>query len=418
MNCMRSTKDHTITSHWFRIKYIEENGSDGGGLRRNWVLKMLMAMSDPRRNFMKTFKTYKIPALFVHPQVFYGIGRLIGKALTIKTGLPYQFHPNLVGLLKNPEDEELFEKLFKEWYEEELEELDQKLTMAVEGGPESISETGLVPVKYWRLTDCDCPHTIATTMMAAILQGCPVPIKPNGRKITLEQYMTKTDQSKSASIYAVELSSLTEPYLFQPKTVEEVKEFVEDAKEKAREYFKASILDLREGLHCFLDVEMLRFMKTSVIEALISPVIEIDLQDLINAFSLQQAEKLSVEVLDPEKVSESYSKFCYKSERSGRILMEMATAFAYAIEQLTKEELQGFLAQLTGSRSPGIGGFKPGQFIAMFSRTRVKRGFIETSQPCPNNSSLLAEADMKTPNVELPFTSSWYQNIYLILITS
>lgn len=164
-----------IHYHYFEVKYLNEAAFDGGGPRRNWMNKMMLAFSDGKRHFLKEFEAYKVPELFVHAQVFLGLGRLIAKGMVHDAGLPFTFHPDFSLLLKHT-DKQRLKRLFKKWYQAELEQIKSIRSMAdLEDGLEEVELMGVIGREFWKLADQNCGATVALPIAEIVERGCPVP---------------------------------------------------------------------------------------------------------------------------------------------------------------------------------------------------------------------------------------------------
>lgn len=91
---------------------------------------MLHAMTDPKRHILKTHgvKNELAPDIGVDPNVFFVLGRLVGKAIAKNAGLPFAFHPRWIQILKEPQDKDFIEECFPEVYQDELRMIDSLLT--------------------------------------------------------------------------------------------------------------------------------------------------------------------------------------------------------------------------------------------------------------------------------------------------
>lgn len=421
-----SREDPSITYHWFTVEFTNEKGVDGGGPRRNWISKMMYAWMDPKRHFLKTFDRSIVPEIFVNYQVFYGLGRLIGKGLHQDAGLPFAFHPDFVDLIHQSHDSKLIEKSFRSWYEDDIRNLEQTLAWAEslgDGDLEDIEDLALISQEHWRLADDLCGSTIGITGIEAIRRGCRVPI---GKDLATGDYITRSleewidtegaeHKELEKEVQAQRFASTVHPsFYFVPKTVEEVKAFTEQALEIGLSQTKAGFEAFLKGLDAFMDVKLLKFVDRKVLGAVFSPVIAIDVDSLIAAFEYQHGENLSVSVLDPQSLPSELQSRLVTSRGSSSPQLNIIDAFQYAVSRLSMEELHGFVGQLTGSRVTGLGGFQPNQFKAVFSKTRARRSLIDPDEqdkcevPKPQLPAKDGQEETQVDNKELPFTASWY----------
>jgi len=424
-----------ITFHWMEIKFTNEKGLDGGGPRRNWLDKMMYAWTDPRRHFLKTHDKYLVPDVYLNYQVMYGLGRLLGKVFAQEVGLPFAFHPDFIDLLRAQDSVEVLERCFSTWYADEMKTLKQILEMAQAAEDmEDIDDLALVAVEHWSLTDDTCGYTVGMTAMDAIQRGCSVPIEHDVqagayKTRTLDQYVAMEGasklQGKPRSVQAQALASHIHPtFFFKPTCVQDVERFTEEAREHAMSHFKAGLEAFLRGLDVFVEARLFVQLRREVLLQILSPTIAIDLESLSAAFMYENAEGLSVAVRNTEGIPKTSLLKTSRSQPKGQARMSVIDAFKYALTQLSMEELHGFVGQMTGSRVTGLGGFKPNQFTARFSRTLVARSLIkpEGDVKCPVPEPKLPERRKGsqeqdeptiTPNVELPFTASWYE-VYLL----
>lgn len=416
---LSTQENHAIAYHWFQIRFTNEKGIDGGGPRRNWIFKMLYAWMDPKRYFLRTYKDFIIPEIYVHFQVFFGLGRLMGKGLFQDAGVPFAFHPDFVALIKNHNDKELTEKLFSKWYEQDLNELDEMLQMAKSDGFEAICDLGLVDIAHWQVTDDACGSTVAANTMTVIGRGCRVPIqrelKGSYTKRSLEEWIQMEgsafkDLEKTVQVQKLD-AKITEDFVFTPQSLEQVENYVKLAREFALSHFKAGIDAFAKGLNVFVDVSMFGFLKDEVLKQVFSPTVEIDVESLIEAFHYEGAGELTVAIAHPELLP---AEFLLKATTVGskpELRIGVIEAFKYAVRKLSMEELHGLVGQLTGSRVTGLGGFQPNQFVVTFSQKLSQRPLIEEEDTCPVETSEIIPNDGEKkikPGVDLPYTASWY----------
>lgn len=422
---LASKDDPSITYHWFTVKFTNEKGVDGGGPRRNWISKMLYAWIDPKRFLLRTHDKSIVPEIFVDFQVFFALGRLIGKGIHQDAGLPFAFHPDFVDIIHDYENVELMEKHFKNWYEAEIRNLEQTLAWADslgDGNLEDIEDLALISQEHWKLADDQCGSNIGITGIESIRRGCRVPI---GKELQTGKYIARSleewiDQEGAEhkeldkERQAQKFSAAVHPsYCFTPKTVSEVQTFTKAALETAMNQFKAGIEAFMQGLDAFVEVKMLRFMNRKMLGQVFSPTIEIDVSSLLASFQYINAENLSVAVKDPQSLPSELQQRLLRT--SGAMRMSIVDAFQFAISKLSMEELHGFVGQMTGSRVTGLGTFQPNRFKAIFSQTPVSRPLIDPEEQgrCKSPRHKLAkkgreEEEKQTQNKELPFTASWY----------
>lgn len=411
---LSTQENHAIAYHWFQIKFTNEKGLDGGGPRRNWIFKMLYAWMDPKRFFLRTYKDFIIPEIFVDFQVFYGLGRLMGKGLFQDAGLPFAFHPDFVNLVKHHNNKDLMESLFNKWYEDDLKQLDDTLASAKSDGYEVIADWGLVDIAHWHVTDDACGSTVGANTLTAIQRGCRVPIKKDLKNEytmrSLEEWIEMEgaefkDRERTVQVQKLE-GKIIEDFVFSPTSIEEVENYVKHAKEFGLSHFRAGIDAFVKGLNVFIDVSMFGFLKDEVLKQVFSPTVDINVESLLAAFQYEGGTDLTVAIAHPERLTPEILSKAVKSESSPELRIGVIEAFKYAVGKLTTEELHGLVGQLTGSRVTGLGGFQPNQFVVIFSQTLSKRPLIIEDETCPVEPTGKGEGKSKA-DVDLPYTASW-----------
>lgn len=437
---------HEIEFDWFVVAYSNEQGQDGGGLRRNWILKMLWALADPKRGFLKTHQRYLVPGLFLHDQVMFGLGRLMGKGLVYDAGLPFAFHPDLVQLMKGPRSEPLLRRYFEAWYAEELQQI-RWIGDYADGDLEQVGDLELMPPDCWKLADDTGGRTIGVMISEAVKAGCGVPIGKDlqtGRPLlwTLEQYTELEARHKpgfdpaNRTALINGLASKAFPHAFSPKSPDEVRRYAGDARERAWVQFKLGIESFVRGLDFFINVDMFPLLKDTIVAAIFSPTLAIDMPSMIQAFSYHNADNVWMAVRQPADVPAAFRKHVHRLGDQPAMIAG-PHAFQLAVSLLEAEELHGLVGQLTGSRVTGLGGLKPGIFTVSFHTTKPRRPLILpeadedvpclveqppplATQPRPatpvtshsssdahSEESGSAEQPTGPANVDYPFCASW-----------
>lgn len=349
---------HELEAVGFNVSYSnEEGGMDGGGPGRNWIEKMLYAMADPKRHFLKKHgvKNQLVPDVGVDTEIFFALGRLIGKAFWINAGLPFAFHPKWLQIMIEPQNTEFIENCFNDFYQEELGMLDGLLTYIERGNLEDIWERKFALPKEWRLT---------------------------------------TDKSVR-NFMIFNAPNVNEP--FQPTTGKEIEDFVSTAKVRAFSEFKAAISSFLEGLEIYVNTALFSFIPTPILESLFCPSPDIDVDALLNAFNLEKAIGLTVEISeeDLENIDDDVPVL---GPNPFRIFF--IDAFKIAVKRLQPLGLlPGFLGQITGARSVGFSNFYPDMFVLIISIKNSSR-------------VLFGEETFAGEKVELPTASSWYNHAF------
>jgi hypothetical protein len=305
-------------------------------------------------------------------------------------GLPFAFHPKWVQIVKTPQDKVLIRNCFEEFYAEELAMIDGLLSYIEFGNFEEISSFEFASPSEWYLTS---EYGIRNFMNFRV--------QDVNRSKPKEPSPLKTGQDIVGFFRMIfnvqETNQIEHRPTFQPKTAQDVIEFVKMAKNRAYSVFKDNIASFMEGLSIYIKTDLICWVKTPILLNIFSPLPEIDVDVLLDAFNFDSGEGLHVQVSNEDLCDIDVDIVVMSSsDPDSPLCISAKDAFKIAVKRLQPMSLlPGILGQLTGSRSVSFRQLKPDMFEVKFYE-------IAGSRP------LFGDGPSSSENVQLPIASSWY----------